>query len=74
MISFLQRWFFGLATFKPDVPMMRECRNCEHLVRNRMANRLATHMIYDHKMSHDDAYQTVDWVFNRMKEHIKGQQ
>jgi hypothetical protein len=66
MISLVQRWLFGpRAIFRPDVPMMADCRRCEKLVRVRAANALATHLIYDHELMHEEAYKTVDWVFTR---------
>ncbi len=71
MISMIQRWFFGPNTFKPDIPMMAECRHCEMMVRHRAANRLTVHLIYDHKLPDLEAYKMVDWVFTRMVEHLR---
>ena len=72
VVSSLQRWLFGpAALFKPNVPMMVDCKRCERFVRNRAANALATHLIYDHQMDHEDAYKTVDWVFIRLREHLR---
>ena len=72
VVSSLQRWLFGpAALFKPNVPMMVDCKRCERFVRNRAANGLATHLIYDHQMDHEGAYKTVDWVFTRLQEHLR---
>ena len=72
VVSSLQRWLFGpAALFKPNVPMMVDCKRCERFVRNRAANGLATHLIYDHQMDHEGAYKTVDWVFIRLQEHLR---
>lgn len=72
MLSLLQRLIFGPArTFKPPIPMMAECRRCERIIRICAANRLTAHLIHDHNMPDHEAYDTVDWVFKRLIEHMR---
>jgi hypothetical protein len=72
MISLIQRMIYGpKVTFVPDIPVMRDCTHCKKCVTHHMANRLATHLIEDHKLEDNQAYETVNWVFSRLSDHLK---
>jgi hypothetical protein len=57
--------------YKPDVPMVAGCSGCKRLIVNRMCNRMVTHLIYDHKLEHNEAYQTVDHVFLQFSRYLR---
>jgi shikimate kinase len=52
--------------------MMANCAYCKNCVSMRMANRLTVHLIDDHKLFDEEAYETVNWVFARLRDHLKG--
>ena len=55
--------------FMPDVPMLAACRICKQHVQLFAGNRLTVHLIHDHALPHEEAYQTVDWVLRKAQEH-----
>lgn len=72
MLSIIRRFWYGPArAFVPPVPMMAECKRCETIVRTMAANRLTVHLIHDHKMDDAEAYDTVNWVFQRLLDHLR---
>jgi len=56
--------------YVPDIPMLAECHSCQRFIRGAMANRLTVHLIDVHDMEDSHAYETVDWVFARVRDHL----
>ena len=71
MRSLLVSWFTQRPRFVPDIPAMAGCQHCKRIVSLRAANRLTIHLIRHHEFEEMKAYETVDWVFQRMQEHLK---
>ena len=71
MLSLIKQWFYPALTFVPPVALMADCSHCRRLVVHRAANRLTVHLIDDHKMSDEEVYKTVSWVFERLQDHLK---
>jgi hypothetical protein len=69
MISTIHRLIYGPKRIALDIPTLRNCHYCEKCVRAGMANRLTVHLIDDHKMPEEHAYDTVNWVFARLRDY-----
>jgi hypothetical protein len=54
--------------FVPNVPMLVGCRECEKLVTKLTWNRLTVHLVHHHGLADDEAYSTVDWVAQKVRE------
>jgi hypothetical protein len=71
MLSLIQRMIYGPRVVTViDIPMMRDCLRCKSSVSMRMANRLIVHLIEDHNLPEQQAYDTVNWVFERLRDHL----
>jgi len=72
MLSLIQRMIYGpKSTYVLDIPMLRDCVFCKSCVKHHMANRLTAHLVQVHKLSDEDAHQTVDTVFALLTEHLR---
>lgn len=69
IFGFLLCLFRGKPKFAPDIPMLRDCKQCERCALRGMCNRMTVHLIDDHKLEEEHAYSTVDWIFQHIDEH-----
>lgn len=66
---FVRHLFMKHKTFVPDVEALRGCDRCKKMVVRGMYNRLTVHLVDDHRLVEQDAYNTIDWVADRVREH-----
>jgi len=73
MINYLLNAVWGprREPYKPDMPEIARCNHCVKLISNRMCNRMVTHLIAEHRLADEHAYQTVDEVFLRFNRYLK---
>lgn len=64
-------FFRPRPSFVPDIPMLATCMHCHKLTRLRALNKMTVHLIEHHRLEHQKAYDTVNWVANRMHEHMR---
>jgi hypothetical protein len=55
--------------FKPDGHSVAKCERCMTLLQGGAGTRLIMHLTEDHKLEHNAAIETVDWIFKSIAAH-----
>lgn len=55
----------------PHAEILAQCGECQRLIRWRAFLGLLDHLTDSHNLSADDAVTTVNWILDKMREHIR---